>query len=189
MKANVWFTSDLHLGHRLVAGLRGWGEDLDAYHEEIVDVWNRHVRPGDIVWNLGDVTLGPIERVGHVLDRLNGGQHHLIAGNHDQRHPMHRDAHKRTAWERYFDTVQAFARRRVGGQSVLMSHFPYTGEGERPGPDRYQQYRLPNLGTPLLHGHTHSERAVSQDKGVPMINVGWDAWGRPVNLDELEANL
>ena len=42
--AAVWFTSDLHLGHRFVASLRTGttrGEvDLDAYHEQVIEAWN-----------------------------------------------------------------------------------------------------------------------------------------------------
>ncbi|MGC0252616.1 metallophosphoesterase family protein [Pseudactinotalea sp. Z1748] len=192
--AGVWFTSDLHLGHRFVASLRiGTTReevDLGAYHEQVIEQWNDCVRPGDVVWNLGDVTLAGPERVGPVLQRLNGTQH-LVAGNHDRVHPMFRDAHKvQRQWLDYFASVQAHARRRIDGYSVLLSHFPYRGEGQRHMADRHTQYRLPNKGVPLIHGHTHDEgQKLSFDAGTPMVHVGWDAWGRPVHLDEVSELL
>jgi len=187
--SNTWFTSDLHLAHRMVAALRGY-DDLDDYHAHLVDTWNAHVRPSDTVWNLGDVTLGPVEQVAEVLRSLNGTQH-LVAGNHDRCSPMFRQAHsQQRRWLEHFASVHAFARRRMHKTDVLLSHFPYRGEGSRDIPDRHTQYRLPNEGLPLVHGHTHDpEQRLTHDRGTPMLHVGWDAWQRPVSLHEVETLL
>lgn len=74
-------------------------------------------------------------------------------------------------------------RRRIADQVVLLSHFPY-GNRDRGAP-RYLQYRLPDLGEWLLHGHTHSnERQLGKE-----IHVGWDAWGRLVSEDEIAMRI
>lgn len=183
--AEVHFTSDTHFSHRLVAGIRGFAS-TDEHDEHVVEVWNAHVRPGDTVWHLGDVSMGGPARFGRFVEQLHGTIH-LIAGNHDAVHPMHRDSHRhQRSWLEYFDSIQTMARRKSSGRYMLLSHFPYRGEGARGMADRHTQYRLRNEGIPLVHGHTHDEaQRLSFDGGTAMVHVGWDAWGRPVTLDEV----
>jgi calcineurin-like phosphoesterase family protein len=167
---SVWYTSDLHLGHRLVAGLRGFS-DTDAHDDAIEGAWRAHVRPDDHVWVLGDIA---VSRPDAALERLATlpAAKHLISGNHDACHPMHRSAHRKTApYLAVFDSVQPFARRKINGEDVLLSHFPY--DSDRGIEARYPQYRLANCGAWLLHGHTHlPERRTSARE----IHVGVDAW-------------
>lgn len=183
--AAVWFTSDTHFCHHLVASLRGF-TTTEEHDQHVVETWNAHVRPDDVVWHLGDVSMGGPQRFGPYVERLNGTIH-LIAGNHDGVHPMHRNAtSKQRAWLTHFRSIQTMARRRVNAQSVLLSHFPYTGEGKRDMADRHVQYRLRNEGTALIHGHTHDDtQRLSFDEATPTVHVGWDAWNRPVHIDEV----
>lgn len=194
--SNVWYTSDLHFGHRLVAGHRGFfnGDgtvSTKAHDEDIVETWNIHVRPNDTVWILGDMSMKGPKAFAPYVERLNGALH-LIVGNHDAVHPMHRDSFKhQREWLNFFESVQAFAKRKISGQYVALSHFPYDGEGERPGPDRHVDWRLRDEGLPLIHGHTHdaAQRLSFSREGTPMLHVGWDAWTRPVSQNEIAALL
>jgi calcineurin-like phosphoesterase family protein len=117
-------------------------------------------------------------------------QHHLILGNHDPGHPMHRSAHRNQAvYLNEFQSAQAFARRRINKDGtrheVMLSHFPYQGDH---GEDRYPQYRLVDLGKPIIHGHTHSTEKVSFTRhNTLQVHVGVDAWRRPVRLEEIAA--
>lgn len=165
---SVWFTSDLHFGHRFVAGLRGF-EDPADHDERLMAEWQERVSKDDQVWVLGDLAVSSPVRALDLIQSL-PGRKHLIAGNHDGCHPMHRDSHK---WQpKYltaFESVQAFARRRIDGEEILLSHFPYAKDRNEA---RYMQYRLRNEGAWLLHGHTHgSERLEGRE-----IHVGVDAW-------------
>lgn len=177
----VWFTSDLHFGHRLVAGHRGFGEDTEAMDLALADNWKAVVRPDDVVWVLGDLALrNPTDALA-IIDSL-PGRKHFVSGNHDPCHPMHRRTVAR--WQRLFmgvfESVQPFARQKWDGQEFLLSHFPY--EKDR-GEARYTQYRLPNQGMWLLHGHTHD---TTKYDGGREIHVGVDAWDlRPVSLDDV----
>lgn len=187
--SQAFFTSDTHFGHGFVSHLRGHGDDTAAHDEDIVRIWNEHVTKRDTVFHLGDVTLAPIARVAPLISRLNGTIH-LISGNHDRSHPVFRRAHLETA--RYLDvfaSVSLFARVRLHSAlgDVLLSHFPYDGEGRREDPDRHVEYRLRDEGIPLIHGHTHdsSQTGSFSIAGTPMVHVGWDAWHRPVPADEL----
>lgn len=180
----TFFTSDLHFGHRKVAGLRGFGEHCTSVAEHdaaIRDGWRARVEETDVVYILGDLSAGGravTENSLGELFELPGGKR-LIAGNHDPAHPMNRDAWKWTkAFAEVFEHVAPFARVRVLGREVMLSHFPY--ERDR-GPMRYAQYRLRDEGLPLLHGHTHgTERltVLNRAEGPRVeVHVGVDAWG------------
>jgi calcineurin-like phosphoesterase family protein len=178
----VFYWSDLHLGHRKVAAIRGFGEGEEAVRRHdlfIFDAWCRTVTDRDLVYVLGDIAVSGFHT--HALPILAGlpGRKRLIAGNHDPVHPQHRRTFARELprWLEVFETVSPFERRRLNGHTVLLSHYPYEewGEGpERGGREaaRDLQYRLPDLGTPLLHGHTHGrERGHGHE-----FHVGVDAW-------------
>ena len=148
----IWFSSDTHFLHAMVARLRGF-ESSEEHDETVIGRWNELVRPDDLVWHLGDVGLGNEARVLEQAARLNGRKQ-LITGNHDPCWPGHRDSRKhQRRWLEVFESVQAFARIRIDGRPVLLSHFPY--EGDHTGEDRATQYRLRDEGTWLVHGHTH----------------------------------
>lgn len=145
----------------------------------------RAFSPGDQVWRLGDLAASsPTHALAQVASLP--GHHHLVLGSHDKAHPKHRDAHKhlRTYLE-VFESVAPYARRRIDGREVLLSHYPYAtddGQADR-GEVRDTQYRLPNEGRWLLHGHTHM---ADQRVHGRQIHVGLDAWGmQPVHLDTI----
>jgi calcineurin-like phosphoesterase family protein len=193
----VWFSSDTHFLHAFVARLRGFAGP-EQHDEAIIDQWNHLVRRDDLVWHLGDVGLGNETRILEQAARLNGRKQ-LITGNHDACWPGHRDSRKhQRRWLDVFESVQAFARIRVDGRTVLLSHFPY--EGDHAGEDRAMQYRLRDEGAWLVHGHTHQPNrlgphprflsvvaSVPDSFGEPQprgreVHAGLDAWGlRPVS--------
>lgn len=166
---NVWFTSDLHFGHRLCSEHRGFGDDTLAHDAAIVENWRRVVNKRDTVWVLGDLSMAS-PTVALAIIRELPGTKHLIAGNHDSCHPMHRNAHRvQKVYLTAFESVQPFARRQVDGIDVLLSHFPYNKDRHEV---RYTQWRLRDEGRWLLHGHTHGkERREGRE-----IHVGVDAW-------------
>lgn len=181
---SVFFTADSHFNHQAMVE-RGWRPQYSTVaemNEDLIERWNASVRPDDVVWHLGDYALGNTLQSLALVKRLNGTKH-LITGNHDKCWPALRDSAK---WqgaflEAGFASVQAFARRRILGQSVLLSHFPYSGDHVEV--DRFTDYRLPDSGLWLIHGHVHDAWRVNGR----MINVGVDVHDfRPVPLDAIE---
>ncbi len=185
---NVWITADLHLGHQLVAELRGFTTTAD-HDQAVLDGINRLPR-GAQLWILGDLSAGGRRAETAAFDALRSVRHdpamHLIAGNHDSCHPMHRTAHRRLPafLDGPFASVQSATRRRYNGRPLVLSHFPYGGDH---GPDRFTQWRLRDLGVPIIHGHTHSTRRYSRSgAGTPQVCVGLDAWDmRPASIDAI----
>jgi calcineurin-like phosphoesterase family protein len=181
----TYHTSDPHFGHKFVAGLRGF-TNVDDHDEKIASAFNV-LGPDDIVWVQGDICVSA-SGWARALEILKScpGRKRLISGNHDPVANHHRDSWKfqRAALE-VFECVQEYGRLKLAprdspyGGYVLMSHYPYLGAGaDHVGEEaRYPQYRLPDMGMPMIHGHTHgTERLHFSDAKTPQIHVGLDAW-------------
>lgn len=191
--SNTYFTADLHFGHDLVARHRGFDETKD-HDLAVIKGLIEGLTKGSTLWVLGDI-VGRGDDREYALDLLSFAKEgrgltvHLVTGNHDTCSPMHRTAHKEQAkYLRVFDSVQPFAKVRYNRQDVLLSHYPYLHSGDRGEEERYQQWRLPNLGERLIHGHTH--QGVPYDPArLNQVCVSWDAWGRPATLHETMQQL
>lgn len=72
---DLWFSSDLHLGHKFVASMRGF-DDPDEHDEVILNNFENTVGPDDVLWILGDLSSGALraeERaLGLIAERLGG---------------------------------------------------------------------------------------------------------------------
>lgn len=82
-----YFTSDLHVGHSNICKLTDRGSVVaqEAHDDWIRCIWNSQVKPGDIVYHLGDFLYNS-EDV-HLFKRLMSqltGQKVFIKGNHDR---------------------------------------------------------------------------------------------------------
>ena len=176
----IRFSSDWHFLHRKVSEIRGFAS-VKEHDEYLVKSINSVMKDDDILMCCGDVAMGKDGDDGlEYVSRIRGRKQ-LITGNHDPVFPGHRDARKhQRAWLEVFESVQAYARVRLAGKDVLLSHFPY--HGDHTEHERYLQYRLRDEGNWLIHGHTHS--AVQYDSVVRprMVHVGVDAWDmKPVS--------
>lgn len=172
----MWFSSDLHLGHQFVASLRGF-DDPDEHDEVVLENLERLLSKGDVLWILGDLSSGSLRAEERALDliaqRLGGVDKHLVAGNHDSCHPLHRHAFKRQRrFLEVFESVQAFQRMKWEGEDVYLSHFPRPGQ-DHPGMEsRFDELRL--RAPLLIHGHLHSQFPMT---AAGQIDVGMEAWG------------
>ena len=183
----VHFTSDPHWGHRLVAVDKRGFATAEEHDDALSEAWVERVHRDDSVWILGDLATSSPE---HALDRIAAlpGRKHLVWGNHDAGHPMHRSSFVQHArYLRVFDSVQQSARRRVGGQEVLLNHHPY--EGDHTEVDRDPQWRPRDYGVPILHGHVHLTEVITRTTlGTLQIHVGADAWAMsPVPIDTISS--
>ena len=82
----IYFTSDLHFGHKNILeycpNFRNF-QSVDEMDEYLVYLWNKTVTPDDEIYNLGDFSFyNSVEKTEQILTRLNG-KHSLILGNHD----------------------------------------------------------------------------------------------------------
>ncbi len=184
----IRFVGDAHLGHALVSRLRGFAS-IEEHDHRILANMAKVARPDTVWWHTGDEAFngwqGRIQAFAEIP-----GTHHLVLGNHDRAFPANNNAFNYIAgYLEVFASVQLSARISHKGVRLLICHFPYDGDTEGRGEERYTQWRLHDLGTTLIHGHTHSsQRLASSAQGTLQIHAGLDAWGLvPPTIDDLLA--
>jgi calcineurin-like phosphoesterase family protein len=188
-KRGIWFTSDHHFFHDNILKFTDRPyQTVEEMNEGIVSIWNSMIKPdhvvyvlGDVIWNTGDYAL---------LKRLNG-KVFLVRGNHDRSDYI-------KFLKNGIDLVCEETIIKIGGERVRLSHYPYRYKGFKNFYYTCKNYlrkwfrggRLPNLsnnprddGKFLLHGHHHSGEIEHGNQ----LNVCWDLWKRPVNIQEVES--
>lgn len=152
-------TSDLHFYHKRIMDFcpetRPWNS-LDEMHESLISHWNSKVSQEDIVFHLGDFSFGNKEQTLYILSKLNGNIVHIY-GNHAK---VLRDQIKVTGYD-YLEI-------KYNKTHIVMNHYP-----------QYVWNRS-HYGSIMLFGHCHNS---FQGQGR-MIDVGWDAHGKILTLDE-----
>lgn len=184
----IRFVGDPHLGHSLVSDLRGYSS-IDDHDNAILANMARVAQPDTVWWHTGDEAFnGWRERIPAFSEIP--GIHHLVLGNHDRSFPANSNSFKYLAdYLAVFASVQLAARIVHKGVRLLICHFPYDGDTTGRGEERFEQWRLRDLGTTLIHGHTHSDQRVSRSaRGTVQLHAGLDAWGLvPPTIDDLLA--
>lgn len=184
-----YFTADLHLAHPLLAGLRGF-DSVGAHDAAVMAALYELDPAADVLWVLGDICSGGVASMESALEQLAtlSVPLHLVTGNHDPAHPMHRNAQKHFgAYTAVFASVQQHARVKVGDTGVLLSHFPYAGTPDRFSRRTFDQHQLPDLGMWLLHGHTHETQRRSGERSICVSLEAWDL--RPASAEQIAAEM
>ena len=181
---NVFFTSDLHIGHGNILRFdKRPFKTVEENDEELIKRWNNKVKPGDLVYVLGDLIWHTRnESAVDILSKLNG-QIILIKGNHDKW--LHNGAAKRKlAAIKDYDDIRVTLKDGTQKRCVI-SHYPihfYNGHYH---------------GAIMLYGHVHTTKEADMtveyakwlndhDCPVEMYNVGCMLWNyEPVTLDEI----
>lgn len=88
----IWFTSDLHIGHKnICSGTSSWSDlsrtrkfsTIEKMNSTIIDTINRDVMPDDTLFILGDVLFGNKQYLPAAMARIKCKNVYLIYGNHD----------------------------------------------------------------------------------------------------------
>lgn len=155
--SNVWFTSDLHLGHSMAAELRGFNNQIE-HDWTIIANLNAVVQKKDKLFILGDVAWSSagLKLVGEIK-----GTKELVIGNHDK--------HTTKEYLKYFTKIHGFR----GYKNFWLSHCPI-----------HPQEIFRKKGN--IHGHIHNG-AATKDIGYPYFNVNTDMNKLcPVNFTTIE---
>lgn len=173
LRYRTLFTADSHWSHAAVLGarlgLRRPFATIEEHDKALIGRWNAVVRPGDIVWHLGDFCHRCAElRAREIFGRLNGRKF-LVRGNHDR-------IGARLAWDGPVADVAHVQVPMPDGtmQGVWCSHHSH-----RVWPRMHR-------GDIHLYGHSHGTlqgTAASTDVGVDCFDF------RPVALEEIRARL
>lgn len=141
-KQGIFFTSDLHFGHRNIIKFcdRPW-KTVAEMDEALIENWNSVVKDNDIVFDLGDFAFATNRRWKELIQRLNG-KHYLILGNHD----IHRYPGDKVM--EMFKRVEQQMIVKIDNRFVYLNHYPYLCYGGT--------YRSPGESVWQLFGHVHS---------------------------------
>lgn len=181
----IWFTADTHFGHNniLKYSKRPFAS-IEEHDRQLLQNWNDHVMPTDIVYHLGDVCFG--NKVRYNLYALNGIKY-IIIGNHDH--------HKLDIIKKNVTSIQDVkliripdadcANKRMGGnQLIFLSHYAH-----RVWPHSHH-------GAFHLYGHSHgslfNDIPLTMDVGVDSIAKwlgGKKEDYRPISYDEVKIYL
>ena len=184
MRDNVWFTSDLHLGHaNIIKFCNRPFESVEEMNSSIIASINRHVPEEGVLFILGDAVMGKVSETLPLLAGIKATVK-LVPGNHD-RCWIGNGASSGKWVERYkqeggiSEILDGLVTETFQGQQFTLCHFPATGDSREE--TRFVDHRPSRPGW-ILHGHTHG--AWRQDG--EMIDVGLDSWGgRPVSVEEI----
>lgn len=168
MSGDFYFTSDQHFGHKMVAGLRGYDEAKVHEHDEmLIEAWSARVKPGDVVFCLGDFMLPYHEEYATKLLRQLNGTKQLIIGNHDTGQLA---KHKLWAWTGHIRG------RKIADTPFVLCH--------------YAMRSWPGMGKGSIHLYGHSHGNLAPDYGRSM-DVGVDTRPdfAPWHIDEVRELL
>jgi calcineurin-like phosphoesterase family protein len=159
--SNTWIISDTHWMHEKIIGYCNRPfKNAGEMDEVMIKRWNERVKPGDLVYHLGDVGLTKEDKLKPIIARLNGKKI-LILGNHDK------------SAERMMDFGFDFACDsmviRCMNHVLFLNHKPL-------------QFKPPFIGIDLvLHGHIHNSTPESRLEHVSK--------GELVNIPSFNVNL
>jgi len=181
---NIWFTSDHHFFHKNIIRLCNRPfVDIKEMSEKLIENWNTHVKPNDIVFNLGDFCWsGSSDEWIKLMDKLHGKQI-LIIGNHDDRKCVEKVENWYKPRENDCRAVQTkllFVRERLelryGKKRYILDHFPqYNWMG-----CHYWVYNI--------HGHIHEKNSEIARVNSYNVSVERNEY-RPISLKELNLLL
>lgn len=160
---NKWVISDTHFQHENIIKfepIRNFSS-IQEHDETIIENWNKHIKPKDKVYHLGDVFFGNKKSFEHIIHRLNGNKR-LIIGNHDDGVYLSKFFHKVVLWQKFLE------------YGLILTHMPLH-------PSTLLEGRFKGEIT-NVHGHVHSEKSPEG----PYRNVSVEVTNFcPVNIEEL----
>lgn len=193
--SKCWFSSDLHWNHSPKWNIpiwesRGYKSVIDS-NTAILTTINTLVNPNDNLFLLGDLALNVSEeQLECLIGSIKCKNIYFIWGNHNSRikdiyYRAMDNIQKLTDYEsltgmtnceiypyRYKNIVflGSYAEIVVNYQHIVLQHYPiFSWNGMTHGHWH-------------LYGHVHSKNEISRGKS---LDVGWDAFKKPVSFDEL----
>jgi len=171
MSRNIWVTSDTHYNHAGILGFTDYQgqrvrefDTVEDMNDCLLTCWNSVVKPGDLVYHLGDVFFGDKEVFERDWPKFNGSKR-LLLGNHDDGKYLAKGA--------FFQKVGLW--RMFPELGILMSHVPL---------HEMSLYRGKDLTRPMInvHGHIHRlDAAPGPYRNVSVEKTDYT----PIHIEEL----
>ncbi|HEX8577780.1 MAG TPA: metallophosphoesterase [Flavobacterium sp.] len=174
MKQKILFTSDHHFGHaNIIRYSNRPFQNVEEMNEELIKRWNQKVGAQDLVYHLGDISLGNPALTKTVFDKLNG-KIFLIKGNHENAALAYP---KRFEWIKdYFELNVEDPEAQNSRQKIILFHYAM------------RTWRSVSRGTWHLYGHSHGN--LKEDEFAQCFDVGVDCHDfYPLTYEEIKAKI
>lgn len=179
----VFFTSDLHLGHKNILKYAGRPfTTTEAMRAEMISRWNKVVPPSATVYVLGDIYPGNKAISFEFFAQVNG-EIRVLKGNHDRTQNLRWLANTGRIVQGGYAAPgfwRSYEEIKIEGpgvsQILVLSHFPL------------RTWNQMHHGSWHLHGHSHSRAPEGRSPiwSEPRCDVGVDAWDyTPVSWEQL----
>lgn len=177
---DLFFTSDTHYGHANIIRYcnRPFGSP-EEMHETMIERWNSKVKPGDVVYHIGDFAMRMgVPEVETIVRRLQG-EVHLVLGNHDLKN-------KSVLRACGFAEKVPYKELKVGEQKIVMCHYPFL------------TWNKSHHGSWDLHGHCHGTLKPrscpfcqkTEESTARRMDVGVDCWNfYPISFEEVRQQM
>lgn len=163
---STFLTSDTHFHHtNIITYSSRPFKTVEEMNEALIHRWNAVVAPDDVVYHLGDFSMGGVPS--SLFRRRLHGRIHLLVGNHDQR------ALKEPAlWESIHDILHT----KIEGQRVTLCHYAM------------RVWLKSHHGAWHLFGHSH--HSLPDDPESLSLDVGVDGWDyTPVSMAQIAERM
>lgn len=172
--SKVFFTSDQHFNHANIIKYNNRPfANSDEMNNAMIDRWNEVVDDGDVVYQLGDFTLGTTRDAAHFISQLKGDIR-FVHGSHDKW-----DLKKPLLYSRSLLTIShlggLYAVRGVDELPIVLCHYAMLRW------DRSHHGAFHLFGH--SHGHLENPAPRSMDVGVDCTNF------YPITFDEVLARI
>lgn len=173
----IWFTSDLHIGHRnIITYCNRPFRDVQEMDEMLIKNWNAVVQPGDQVYVVGDMCLARPEYGVSRIGRMNG-EKFLVEGNHDKGCLKSKEFRDLFAWVRpLYELKVQDQDASHGTQRIVLCHYAM------------RVWNKSHHGAWQLYGHSHGTlpddpKSLSMDVGVDPNNY------TPISYSQVKARM
>ncbi len=171
-KPNIWFTGDNHYGHFNILTL-GKGRpfsSVEEMNEAMIDRHNAVVKPGDLVYNLGDFALKITQNEAMNIRRRLAGNIYFIPGNHDS---IARSMPGSWVWMRELERIHP---KIEGIPPITLCHYAM------------RVWHGSQKGTWQLYGHSHG--MLPELPAMLAFDVGVDCWNfAPVSIEQVAEKM
>ena len=137
---DIFVTSDTHFYHKNIikySAVRNCFTDELHMNEVIIDIWNKQVKPNDIVYHLGDFAFTNAENATNLVKSLTG-KICLVSGNHD-----HKLIKNSEFCAKLYNLEFGYHETKIDKTNIVMCHYPI------------RSWNGMHYGSYHLHGHTH----------------------------------
>ena len=173
----IYFSSDHHLGHKNIIKYSNRPFcDIHEHDSEIIARHNKIVKPNDIVYFLGDFSLGQPKHFINYLWRFNG-QINYIFGNHDK--SAREIVRRRELRDQYKDLddkikfLGDYSKIRFNNQKIILTHYAF------------RVWDGSHRGTWNLYGHSHG--SLPDNPNAMQIDVGVDCFNyNPIDFYQIQ---